>query len=118
MGHAFIMLIIENNIIPFGTYDVVNICGVLFVKKGTELTPEILQHERIHSKQIFELFIVGFYLWYVVEFAVRYLRLKDNGRSRWKRAYRAISFEREAYFNQSRTNYFALRENYQFVTYL
>ena len=112
------MLIIKNNLIPFGTYKAINVCGVLFVKKGTEVTPRLLQHEKIHTKQMLEMMIVGFYLVYVIEFIYRYIKQKPNGRSRWRQACRAISFEREAYFNESRPNYFALREPYQWVIYL
>ena len=70
------------------------------------------------GKQMLEMFIVLFYLVYCVEFLYRYIKQKPNGRSRWNQAYRAISFEREAYFNESRPNYFALREPYQWVTYM
>ena len=111
------MLVIKNNLIPFGTYKAINVCGVLFVKKGTEVTPRLLQHEKIHTKQMFEMTIVGFYLVYMIEFIYRYIKQKPNGRSRWRQARRAVSFEREAYFNESRPNYFALREPYQWITY-
>ena len=112
------MLIIKNNIIPFKGYNAINVCGVLFVREGVEITPRLIQHEKIHTKQMLEMFIVLFYLVYCVEFLYRYIKQKPNGRSRWNQAYRAISFEREAYFNESRPNYFALREPYQWVTYM
>lgn len=111
------MLVIKNNLIPFGTYKAINVCGVLFVKKGTEVTPRLLQHAKIRTTQLFEMAVVGFYLVYIIEFIYRYIKQKPNGRSRWKQARRAISFEREVYFNENRPNYFALREPYQWITY-
>ena len=65
------MKIIHNRIIPFRKYDAINICGLLFCRKGVTITTDLIQHERIHTVQMLELFIVGFYLWYFVEWIIR-----------------------------------------------
>ncbi len=52
------MMIIRNRVLPIGRrFSAINICGLLFVKQSAELTPELLTHERIHTRQMTELFI-------------------------------------------------------------
>ena len=104
------MKIIHNNFIPFGRYNIVNICGILFIKGNAELTQKEYNHESIHSAQIIEMFIVGFYLWYVAEYI--YYRL--NGLSKLL-AYHAISFEREAYENDDNLDYLKTRKKYNWI---
>lgn len=43
------MKIIRNNIIPFRGFAAINICGVLLVRKGSAVTPRLLNHEAIHT---------------------------------------------------------------------
>lgn len=84
--HAF--MIIYNKLIPFKGFAAINLFGIIFARK--EVTPEILAHERVHTQQMKELFYIGFYLIYLIEWLVR---LFVNG----KQAYNKISFEQEAY---------------------
>ena len=65
------MIIIHNRLLPFRRYDAINICGLLFCRKGVSITTDLIQHERIHTAQMLEMLIVGFYLWYVVEWLIR-----------------------------------------------
>ncbi len=66
------MMIIRNRVLPIGRrFSAINICGLLFVKQSAELTPELLTHERIHTRQMTELFIIPFYIIYVAEWLVR-----------------------------------------------
>lgn len=104
------MKIIHNRFIPFKDYDAINLFGILFCRKGTTITTEVIQHERIHTKQMLELFVVGFYLWYVAEWLVR-LPMKG-------RAYSNISMEREAYENMHDPNYLIHRRPYAWIKYL
>ena len=71
-----------------------------------------LNHERIHLRQQLELLVVPFYLWYLLEYVYHYLRLRDP-----KRAYRAISFEREAYANEKDLRYLHRRSFWGFLSY-
>ena len=106
------MPIIKQKIIPFGkNFFAINLCGIIFAKGDcNEIT---LNHERIHSRQILELFVLPFYIWYVVEWTIRYIRCRN-----WMMAYHNISFEREAYRNQNNLTYLKHRKNYSFIRYL
>ncbi|CAM3270890.1 hypothetical protein [Aequorivita lipolytica] len=72
-----------------------------------------LNHEKIHLRQQVELLIVFFYLWYGLEFLYRFIQY----RNRYK-AYRNISFEREAYHHESDQFYLKKRKPYGFFKFL
>ena len=106
------MIIIKNNLIPFKGYKCINLFGVLFVRNGCEMSREDLNHEKIHTAQMRELFYLFFYVWYVLEWLYRLLACKGN-------AYRNISFEREAYANQNDMYYLETnRSPYAWMKYL
>lgn len=73
----------------------------------------MIQHEKIHIRQQIELLIVPFYVWYFVEFLFRYLQHKNK-----ELAYRNISFEREAYQNESKIGFLEHRSFWNFLKYL
>ena len=64
---------------------------------------ELLNHERIHLMQQLELLIIPFYVWYLI--------------SMWVNGYMNISFEREAYENDSNLSYLKSRRPYSFLKY-
>ena len=86
---------------------------VVLKKKELRQNQVLLNHERIHIRQQIELLVIPFYLWYGLEFLMRYLRLKN-----WNKAYRAISFEQEAYGNEGNLEYLKKRSFWRFLTYL
>ena len=96
------MKIIYNNIIPFKGFLAINLFGVLLVR-GTEkdINERVLNHEKIHTAQMKELWYIPFYILYFLEWLYR-LTQKGN-------AYRNISFEREAYENERNLNYLSSR---------
>lgn len=98
------MRIVRNGIIPFKGFKAINVCGVLFARKEANIDRKTINHERIHTEQIKEMLYVLFYLAYVLEWLVR-LVLCQNA----KRAYRSISFEKEAYENESNEEYLKTR---------
>lgn len=104
------MKIIHNHILPPRKYDAINILGLLFCRKGTLITGDLIQHERIHTAQMIEMGFIGFYLWYLVEWLIR-LPMKG-------RAYTHISFEREAYAHMNDKNYLMRRRHYAWWKYL
>ena len=106
----FAMKIIRTKYIPLRGFSAINLLGILFVHPGVYLSQELVNHERIHTAQILEMGIIGFYVWYVVEWMVRLLR-RGN-------AYRKISFEREAYDNQRDLDYLQHRRHYAWRKYL
>lgn len=72
-----------------------------------------LNHERIHLRQQAELLLVFFYLWYGIEFLFRLFQYKNR-----HKAYRNISFEREAYHFESDLKYLKNRKAYEFFKFL
>lgn len=99
------MKVIRNRLIPFGGYYAINLLGVVFAKGDCD--DETLRHEAIHTAQMRELLYLFFYVAYVVEWVVRFAILHDS-----RRAYYAVSFEREAYANQSDTGYLTRRRRF------
>ena len=101
------MKIIYNNILPFKGFKCVNLFGILFARKGANITQITVNHESIHSQQMKELVYLPFYIWYIIEWLIR-LFLKGN-------AYRTISFEREAYLNERNADYLSKRKHFAFL---
>lgn len=97
------MRIIYNKIIPFKGFSAINLFGVIFAREGQTITPPTINHEKIHTAQMRELGYIGFYILYFLEWLYRLC--VDT-----KRAYRAISFEQEAYAHQRDYNYLTKRK--------
>lgn len=105
------MRIIRNSLIPWKGFKCINLFGVLFVRKECEMSTIDINHESIHTAQMKELWYVGFYVWYLLEWLYR-LIMEEN-------AYRSISFEREAYSNQNDMYYLNVkREKFAWLKYL
>ena len=85
------------------------------IVKHNELKKDevLINHERIHLKQQLELFIVPFYIWYVLEWLLRFAQHKNA-----YLAYCHISFEREAYHHENNMDYPSTRKPYSFLKYL
>lgn len=83
---------------------------IIYKEASFAKDPILVNHERIHLKQQLELLILPFYLWYGIEFLVRLLFLQDK-----RKAYRAISFEKEAYANEANLDYLKTRQLYAFT---
>lgn len=78
-----------------------------------KVNKHFLNHEYIHLRQQIELLIVPFFIWYGVEFVIRYLQYGE-----WSLAYRNISFEREAYANEKDLNYLKSRFFWNFLNFI
>lgn len=85
----------------------ITLFGVVFVRNRRDITPQLLLHEKIHCCQQLEWGYIPFFLLYGIEFVYHYLRLRDR-----RRAYMAISFEREAYANDHNARYLQKRRWY------
>lgn len=100
------MRIIRTDLLPIGRrFSAINICGVIFARRGARISPELINHEAIHSRQMRELLVVPFYVAYVLEWLVR---LMLRGGDTYA-AYRDISFEREAYRHEGDEGYLPAR---------
>ncbi|SHK37713.1 hypothetical protein SAMN05444371_2154 [Epilithonimonas mollis] len=86
---------------------------ILLRRKSDRKNKILINHERIHIRQQMELLIIIFYIWYLSEYYIRYLKYKNPNL-----AYRNISFEREAYANEQNTDYLSKRKIWSFVRYL
>ncbi|PCE65749.1 hypothetical protein [Sediminicola luteus] len=73
----------------------------------------LLNHERIHLRQQFELLILPFYLWYGIEWCVGMFKYGDS-----YQAYRNISFEKEAYAHEMDHAYLKKRRPFSFLRFL
>lgn len=103
------MIIVRNSLIPFGRrYAAINLLGVLFVKRNVAVSPGLINHERIHTAQMLELLVIPFYLIYLLEWMVKMVKFGGDG----YRAYRALTFEREAYDNGDDPDYLSRRRHY------
>lgn len=101
------MKIIYNSIIPFKGFAYINICGILFGRNECKmrLTKRDINHESIHTEQMKEMLYIFFYIWYLIEWMIKipcswFYKQPKNHRAISKVAYRSISFEQEAFYNQ------------------
>ena len=107
------MILYSRYLVPNG-YLGLTIYPFVFLKnKKLKEDARLINHENIHLKQQLELFILPFYVWYVVEFFLRLCFYKN-----WHLAYKNISFEREAYANESNAKYIHQRGFLQFLKYI
>ncbi|MGB3617237.1 MAG: hypothetical protein WBA12_03905 [Catalinimonas sp.] len=84
----------------------------LILTRGRRPSARLLNHERIHLRQEWELGVGPFYVWYFAEYAYHRARgLRHDA------AYRAISFEREAYAHEADFTYLHRRPLWAFRRY-
>lgn len=102
---------IHNPLLPPPPFTAINLFGCIFVRYGARLTDSDLRHEAIHTRQIRELLYVGFYIAYIAEWLFRLLLCRGNA----MRAYRTISFEREAYRHQHEPDYLRHRRHFAWL---
>jgi hypothetical protein len=75
----------------------------ILVPTSTKIDDVLLNHERIHLRQQLEMLILPFYIWYLIA-------LRRNG-------YMGISFEKEAYANETNLDYLKTRPMFAFLNY-
>jgi hypothetical protein len=86
---------------------------ILLRNRDLKKDETLIVHEKIHLRQQLELLIIFFYLWYVIEYYYRFFKMKDAFK-----AYKAISFEREAFANEHDSEYLSKRKLWGFWKYL
>ncbi|MDD2551936.1 MAG: hypothetical protein PHQ56_04895 [Dysgonamonadaceae bacterium] len=108
------MKVIVSDFLPFRGFAAINLFGIVIARKDRlPLSQRILHHEAIHTHQIKELFYIGFYGWYIVEWLFRLIYYRNS-----KEAYKNICFEREAFCNDVNPNYLKQRKRYAFLHYI
>ena len=107
------MVFISKYLVPKG-YTGIAIFPFVFLKsKALKLNSVLINHEKIHLRQQLELLVLPFYIFYIIEFLLKLVQYKS-----WQKAYRNISFEREAYFNEADLEYLNNRPFWSFLKYL
>ena len=104
------MVVVRNGLLPFKGYAAMNIFGAVLLRRGVALTPSLLRHEMVHTAQMRETLYAGFYIMYAAEWLIR---LPMRGR-----AYRNISFEREAYAGMHTPGYLQRRPPFAWVRFI
>jgi hypothetical protein len=99
------MKLIYNKWLPFKGFRAINLFGVCFVREGNTMPPHSINHEKIHTAQMRELWYIGFYALYFMEWLYRLVFHTST-------AYRGISFEREAFEHQYDYDYLEHRERF------
>lgn len=109
------MKIVINKIIPFKGFKCMALWPFIFLRKEmvARFTTTDDMHERIHGRQQIEMLLVLFLVWYSVEWLIRLLVYWDS-----KKAYKNISFEREAYKNERDVEYLQHRKMFAWVKYI
>lgn len=119
------MIEIRNKIIPFKGFKAINLFGIVFIRKNADFSDTTRRHETIHTKQMREMLYIGFYLWYVIEYACRWIWRRWHKPdhtfygAKWMHlAYYDISLEQEAYDYQHSEEYIKKRKHFAWVKYL
>lgn len=108
------MLIVASKYLVPNGFMGITIFPFVFLKKKIYKTDKILiNHENIHLRQQLELGILFFFLWYLFEFIFRFIVTKNK-----QKAYRDLSFEREAYTFEKDLEYISKRKWYSFLKFL
>mgnify|MGYP001392042613 FL=1 len=106
------ILIVFKYLTPRGFRGLTFFPFVFLMNKEDVLDKVFVNHEKIHLRQQLELLVLLFYVWYVMEFLIRWIITKDKNV-----AYRNISFEKEAYTNEKDLNYLKSRSFWNFLNY-
>lgn len=106
------ILITSKYLVPKGYSGITMFPFVFMRDKTLAANPVFINHERIHLRQQAELLVLPFYLWYITEYFIRRLAYTTQ-----KEAYRNISFEREAYANETNMEYLKSRKFFSFLKY-
>jgi len=108
------MIVVVNKFLLVKGFNGISLWPFVIVKDESCKSDVILvNHEKIHLMQQAELLLLLFYLWYVLEFFVRWIQFKNR-----RVAYKNISFEKEAYANDINQNYLKSRPRWNFLRYL
>lgn len=88
-------------------FTAITLFGLVFTADRRYVDRYVRNHELIHCQQQLEWLYVPFYLLYLGEWLWHLIRLRD-----YDKAYRAISFEREAYAHERDLDYPGRRKHY------
>lgn len=107
------ILIVFKYLTPKGFRGITFYPFVFLADKNDKLNLCFVNHERIHIRQQLEMLIIPFFIWYGLEFLVRWMQFKNR-----RAAYLNISFEREAYQNEKDLDYLKRRPFWTFLKFI
>lgn len=107
------MILVSKRMVPKGFVGVTLYPFIFLKRKDLKYNAELVNHEKIHLEQQRELFIIFFFLFYFIEWFIKFLKYKDK-----LKAYKNLSFEREAYLNENNLYYIEKRKFWAFLNYL
>lgn len=110
---SYMIIIISKYLIPKGYTGLTFYPFVIFKYTGSKADEVLMNHERIHIRQQLELLVLPFYFLYFLDFTIKLLKYRNRSL-----AYRNIVFEREAYANETDSNYIKSRPFFNFLKYL
>ncbi|WP_347050700.1 hypothetical protein [Flavobacterium olei] len=106
-------LIVAKYLIPKG-YRGMAVFPFVLMKYDFDKKNEVfINHEKIHLQQQLEMLVIPFFIWYFLEYAIRLFQYRNTDL-----AYRNLSFEREAYANETNLQYLKNRTFFQFLNYI
>lgn len=97
--------VFETKLMPESKYVAITLFGIVFTRHRERIDALILNHELIHCRQQLEWLYIPFFALYLGEWLWHLLRCRD-----WQKAYRSISFEREAYAHAHDMAYLSSRK--------
>lgn len=110
-------IIKDNRFLPTKGFAGIAIYPFIFVNTSTTnwkyYKERFINHEKIHLKQQLELLIIPFYIIYLLEYLTKLLIYRDTNR-----AYKNISFEREANKYENNLTYIKNRKYFSWIKYL
>ena len=107
------LLIVSKYLIPKG-YRGLTVFPFVFLRETKDkFDKSLINHEQIHLRQQLEMAVIPFFVWYGVEYLVWLIVSKKR-----KKAYREISFEKEAYQNENNIEYLKNRKFWAFINYV
>ena len=107
------IVIVSRYLIPKGFRGITLFPFIIVSETDLKQNSVMINHEKIHIRQQIELLILPFFVWYGIEFLIKWFSFKDKNA-----AYRNISFEREAYANEKDLNYLKSRSFWSFLKYV
>jgi hypothetical protein len=110
---AIDMVFVSKYLVPSG-FRGITLFPFIFLRDAKDKSNAVLiHHERIHLRQQLELLILPFYIIYVLEWLVKLCYYRNR-----VKAYRNLSFEREAYENEADFAYLKKRKVFGFLRYV
>ena len=104
------IVIVSRYLIPKDFRGITLFPFVFVSEKDLKQNQVLINHEKIHIRQQLALLILFFFIWYGIEFLIKWVIYNDKNV-----AYRKISFEREAYENEKDLNYLKQMSFLKFV---